>query len=69
MKRKVLLFAVFFLAVGSVLVFASLWPQRQVVAWVLCAVFGPFALALCIRQVKGMTASSPDHSILERRSR
>jgi hypothetical protein len=68
MKRKVLLFAVFFVTVGAVLVFASLWPQRQVVAWVLCAVFGSFALALLIRQVKSMTASSSDHSISERSS-
>ena len=49
-ERKAILFVtgliVFCLTVVAVLVFASLWPQRQVVAWVLLVVFGSIALAL-----------------------
>ena len=49
-ERKAVLFTVgliiFCITVIAVFVFASLWPQRQVVAWVLVVVFGSLALTL-----------------------
>jgi hypothetical protein len=58
-ERKAVLFTVgfnvFCLTVVAVLVFASLWPQRQVVAWVLLVVFGSLALILIASKVDEMS--------------
>jgi len=57
-ERKTVLFVVgfivFCLTVLVVLVFASLWPQRAVVAWVLLAVFGALVLTLIAGKVNEM---------------
>ena len=57
-ERKAVLFVVglviFCFTVLAVLVFASLWPQRAVVAWVLLAVFGALALTLIAGKVNEM---------------
>ena len=49
-ERKAVLFTVglivFCLTIMTVLIFASLWPDRQLVAWLLLAFFGSLALAL-----------------------
>lgn len=49
-ERKAVLFVVglivFCLTVMVVLIFASLWPDRQLVAWLLLGIFGSIALVL-----------------------
>lgn len=49
-ERKAVLFVVglviFCLTIMVVLIFASLWPDRQLVAWLLLGIFGSLALTL-----------------------
>lgn len=58
-ERKTVLLVVgliaFCFTVLAVLVFASLWPDRVVVAWVLLAVFGVLALTLVAGKINEMT--------------